>query len=177
MNTHTRVLGTLGVVIILFITLYLSYGRPVACGSHGCVRSSDLEQQKRYDAAFARSTNSSIPSQQTSLTTTIRRYFVLHAKNMVQISLADALRYREDVLQMKDEEAIKKLGFTSLEEYDRHVVIPYLTQEALLKTRSLSTTDALYRQLAAEQRIILFAQGYRWDPSTAQVVAKYMGGR
>lgn len=177
MNRHIQILTTLSAVIVLLILLYVSYGIPIACGSHGCIRTSDLEYQTQYDAAFTRSTTSAVSSKQTILTTLVRRYLVHHAKNTVPLSLTDARKYRNDVLRVNDEAVVKALGFSSFEEYDRLVILPYLIQEALVKQRSLRDTDELYANLAEEQRIFLFVSGYRWDRTRGKVVAEYMEER
>lgn len=161
-----------GAAILLLGFAYISFGIPLACGWYGCIRNTDLMRQRTYNSAFARSTNSIVSSDQATLTTLMRRYALAHTSVPYSITPADAARYRTDVLHTTDVAAAKQLGFSSLQEYDQFVLIPFLTQEALMKARNIDNASALYKELAQEQPIFLFTQKYRWDRQTGEVVAK-----
>ncbi len=172
MNHHWRVLGTFGAVVILLAAAYLSFGVPIACGSHGCIREADATAQHEYDSAFARSTNGHAPSEQATLTTLVRRYLLTHAATTSSVSLEDAEKYRADILHTTDQEVVKKLGFSSFEEYDKLVLIPFLLQESLMQERHIENPSALYVKLAQEQSILVFKKEYKWNKATGEVVAK-----
>src|SRR3989344_3113982 len=172
MNSHHRVLGAFAIVVAVLIAAYASFGIPIACGSHGCIRKSDIAAQRVYDNAFARSTNSHEPVEQATLTTLVRRYLITHATTTSSVSLTDAELYRADILHATDPEIVQKLGFASFEEYDRLVLVPFLQQEALMKERHIKNPSALYARLAQEQSIFLSMNGYKWNKATGEVVAK-----
>ncbi len=172
MNPHWRILGVFGVVVILLAAAYLSFGIPIACGSNGCIRNAEAISQEMHDRAFARSTNGHEPNMKEILTTVVRRYLLAHASITSIISISDAARYRTEVLHATDISALEKLGFSSFEEYDKLVLIPFLQQQALMKQRRIESPSALYAQLAQEQSIFLFKNGYRWNTATGEVVAK-----
>ncbi len=172
MKHHVRVLGSFAGITIVLVALYFSFGIPLACGSNGCIRKHDFTQQRTYDIAFARSINAQPPSEVSTLTTMIRRYLLTHAMRSSSISSADAARYRSDVLHIAYIADITNLGYSSAEEYDRLVVIPFLTQEALIKERHTDNPSALYKQLAQEQYIVLFKSRYTWDRKIGEVVAR-----
>src|SRR5688572_27687675 len=147
MNMHWRVLGSFGIVIAILLTAYVSFGVPVACGSHGCIRNTDLVAQMAYTAAFARATNAQEPTEREALTTLMRRYLVTHAALSSSVSKEDASRYREDILHINDATLIQKIGFSSAELYDELVLVPFLSQEALMKQRGITDPSLLYTQL------------------------------
>lgn len=171
-NTHWKILGCFAAAVLVLITAYFSFGVPIACGTHGCLRAAEFTQQRTYDSAFALSTQSTPPSIEVTLTTVLRRYLLAHAILSSPISLSDAARYRIDVLHMTDDAIAKGLGFFSLAEYDERVIVPFITQEALMQERHLDTPSTLYAQLAQEQWLLLLKPGYRWDRATGEVVAK-----
>ena len=172
MNSHYRVLGAFGIVVAVLIVAYASFGLPVACGSHGCIRVVDATAQREYDSAFARSTNAKQPSEQEIFTTLLRRYLLTHAATTSSVSLRDAVQYRTDILHTTDPAIVQMLGFSSFEEYDKLVLVPFLQQEVLMKERRIDTPSALYTRLAQEQSIFLFKTGYKWNKATGEVVAK-----
>lgn len=172
MKLHWKILGLFVAVIALLLISYILFGFPIACGSHGCIRQTDVATQQAYDSAFARSTNARDVSEQATLTTLVRRYLLTHTSTTSSVSLDDAARYRTDILHTTDAAAVRQLGFSSLEEYDTVVLVPFLTQEALMKQRAITSPSVLYKQLAQEQRIFLFKKGYVWDKANGEVVAK-----
>lgn len=172
MNSHFRILGVFGVVVTLIGAAYVSFGIPIACGSHGCIRATDATAQHRYDSAFARSTNGQEPSEQAVLTTLVRRYLLAHAATTSSVSLNDAAQYRTEILHATDPKILKKLGFSSFEEYDKLVLVPFLQQDSLMKERHADNPSVLYARLAQEQSIFFFKKGYRWNKATGEVVAK-----
>jgi hypothetical protein len=172
MNKHWKILSVLAGSIAILIAIYLYFGIPIACGTHGCIRDIDFRKQHLYDVAFAHSTNSHEPSTQATLTTLMRRYLLTHISSAYSIPLGDAAKYRDDVLHITDSRIVNTLGFSSLQEYDQAVLVPFLTQEALMKERHTDTPAALYRQLAEEQLLILLKPGYTWEKQTGEVIAK-----
>lgn len=172
MNKRGKILGSLGSSIAILIAIYMYFGIPIACGSHGCIRDTDFQKQRVYDVAFARSTNSREPSIQATLTTLMRRYLLTHVSSTFAVSLIDTEKYRKDVLHITDSQIVKSLGFLSLQEYDQAILIPFLTQEALITERHTDGPVALYQQLAQEQFLILMKPGYTWEKQLGEVVAK-----
>lgn len=172
MNSHWKILSFFSTVVLLLVLAYLSFGIPLACGTYGCIRATDAKAQRAYDDAFARSTATPAPSEQALLTTLMRRYLLTHAISSSRISVADVAQYRTDVLHVVDDSLVKGLGYVSLAEYDALVLVPFLTQQALMQERHLDAPSALYAQLAQEQWLVLLKPGYRWNRATGEVVAK-----
>lgn len=172
MKNHWQVLFPFAMAVVIALGLYLSFGTPIACGSYGCIRASDLHKQQVYTAAFAQATNGQVPREAQVLTTLLRRYLLTHSLMPSAVSLEDARAYRTDVLHTTNITTIQELGFSSFDEYDEFVVIPFLQQEALMKQRHLDTPDALYAQLAQEHVILFLKPDYHWNKSTGEVVVK-----
>ncbi len=125
MPAHWKILALFGLIVASLSAAYASFGFPIACGSYGCIRQTDVAAQKAYDSAFARSINARDVSEQATLTTLMRRYLIAHASVSVSISATDAARYRTNILYTTDVATVEKLGFSSLEEYDTVVLIPF----------------------------------------------------
>lgn len=142
---------------------------PVACSTRGCISTAQWQRQQETQARFAAATGSEAPTPAQSLTTVVRQHLVRHASVRIPATLADARRYREDVLQARDSAAIEQATGMTSAEYDRLAVLPLLQQEAVRLERDIATYDALFEALANERSIVILAWRYRWDGDTGSV--------
>lgn len=145
---------------------------PVTCTARGCVTTDAWARQGRLSAQFAASVQEEGPSETESLTTVLRRHMLEHAFVVKPVTAADARRYREEILHLKDDALLQKSVGITAEEYDRLVIIPFLQQAALQQERKAESADELYGALAQERLVIVLPFSLRWDKDTGSVVEK-----
>ena len=101
-----------------------------------------------------------------------RHHLVAHASLQVPVTLGDARRYRTDILQATDESlALETLGL-SLAQYDKLVLLPLLTQEALRQERLAESLDDLFHLLAQERLMAALPAELQWDSTNASVIRR-----
>lgn len=165
-------------VILGIITLALlgvwwqrSFALPMLCTLRGCITTSMLAKEKTYLESFAHLTNSETPSEQSVLTTLVRIH-LLRVFGNTSISENEAVKYRTSVLHLTSEQTIRPIGFSSFQEYDNSVTIPFLMQEAYAKEHNLQTSDDVYTELAKQHMVVSLLFRYTWDSSKGEVVAR-----
>ena len=159
------------ILALLGIWWQHSFARPILCTLRGCVTTSSLAKEKTYAQSFARLTNADTPPEQSILTTLIRIH-LLKAFGNTSISENEAVKYRTSVLHLTDEQTIRPIGFSSFQEYDDSVTIPFLMQEAYAKEHNLTTSDDVYASLAKQHRVVSLLFRYAWDSSKGEAVAR-----
>ncbi len=142
---------------------------PVACSTRGCITTSAWSVQHQLGVQFAKATASDAPSPETSLTTAMRRHLVDHASVQQPMTLADARRYREDVLNVKNSGQLQNLLQVELEVYDENVILPYLRQEVLRGQMSVESTEELYGQLSAQRYMAVLPFHFGWNKEKGEV--------
>ncbi len=145
---------------------------PVACTSRGCITSAGWLAVHRPVVGFAQATKQPVPSSRQTFTTAIRQHLVEHAFLQSPITLADARRYREEVLRITNSDQIKEIIGQPLEYYDEHAILPFLQQEALKQQRKVESTQELYSLLAKERIVIVLPFGYGWDKEKGETIKK-----
>lgn len=145
---------------------------PVACSSRGCVTSQTWAQKFDLAGQFATQVHITPPTPASALTTVIRQHLARHAFLRSPVSVSDAKRYREDILNLKDAEQLQGVLHLSVDDYDRLIVLPFLQQEALRAQYKIESTDQLYAALARERAIILLPWHFTWDKSKGIVIEK-----
>lgn len=145
---------------------------PIICSSRGCVTTSGWHKHYRARLVFARETKQSMPTPEEALTTLARQHLVDKALGDSSITLGSARRYREEVLQAKDEEKIMKATGLNLNDYDSMVILPLLKQEMLRQRMKGETLEKMFEQLAAERKLWVLPRGLVWDKETAEVKQK-----
>jgi hypothetical protein len=158
-----------GVLLMLLLGVWL-FTLPIACGKGWCITKADVNQYKEYDKTFSTAAGSAASSYETILTSRIRNSLLLHAPSLPSITQEDAARYRTEILRLTEEKDVERIGFSSLSAYDTAVIIPFLTQEALMKKFKVSDPALLYAQLAQNQSVVLLLKGYTWNTESAQVI-------
>lgn len=142
---------------------------PLACTTRGCITSWSLQRHLAIEDAFSASTKATKPTEAQMLTTLIRQFLVHKAEVRSPISLADARRYREEILKVTDEIVILNATGLTLDEYDNLIVSPFLEQENLRQARHAETTTEVFRQLAAERWVVVLPVSWYWDSEAAEV--------
>jgi hypothetical protein len=137
----------------------------------GCIPSSDWLTSHQRTISFARATNQKIPSPSQTLTTVIRQHLVNHASLRSPVSLADARRYREEILHVRNEAQVKDILNEPLSFYDEQVILPFLQQEALKQQHRVESTEELYTLLSQDRAVVILLFRYRWDADRGEVVA------
>lgn len=159
-------------LIVLLILGVASWGWPVACTARGCTSHKTWSKQIKIDAQFARATKQAIPPREVSLTTIVRRHLVENALPRTPATLADARRYREEILHLKDEAAVQQISGLTLEEYDTFVILPFLQQAALQQQHKAETPEELYIILSREHFVLILSWRLKWDKESGRVVAR-----
>lgn len=145
---------------------------PVACSNKGCLTTHDWARQITLAEKFAATTGVNKATPAEALTTLVRQDLVANSFLKSPITRADAKRYRQDVLKLTDGDFIQSTVGVSADDYDRYVILPFLQQEALLKTRNIKAVDELYAQVSKERTVVLLTKHFRWDASKGAVVEK-----
>lgn len=145
---------------------------PVICSTRGCVTTSGWHKHYRARGVFARETGQNAPTPEEALTTLARQHLVDKALGDSPITLGNARRYREEVLQAKDEAKIVEATGLSLDDYDKLVILPLLKQEVLRQRKKSASLEEMFSQLAQERKIWVLPRGLVWDKETAEVKQK-----
>lgn len=142
---------------------------PVACSSRGCVTTTAWNRHTTTRVTFAHTTHQDTPTSAQTLETLIRQHLTKHAVIRSPVTPADARRYREEILNSRDEAAVKAATGLTLANYDEHVLLPFLQQEALRQQRKVESTPELYAGLAQDRFIVVLPLALGWDRSRATV--------
>ena len=145
---------------------------PVACSTRGCVTTWSWERQRSLNQAFAEASELEVPAPHDALTTLMRQHLVHFATATTEVTLSDAARYREDILNVSSTEQLQETLPLTLEEYDELIVLPYLAQESLLQRQRAEGSADLYQKLARERLMIVLPFQLRWNIDTATVVER-----
>lgn len=145
---------------------------PVACSLRGCVTTTAWEAHSAARVAFNQAVHQPAPTAAEALTTLIRQHLVSHAFVRVPVTAQDAVRYREEVLNARDEATVRETVGLSLADYDKYVILPLLQQEALRQETKVETFDELFTLLARERPMWALSRGLVWDRSTAKVIER-----
>jgi len=145
---------------------------PVACSARGCLTTHDWLLQVALMEQFAEVTQQPAPSAETALTTVVRRHLLEHAVLGEPATVADARRYREEILHLKDEALLSEALGVTPEEYDELVVLPFLQQTALQQQKNAESLDELYADVSRERVVAILPFHYRWDKNTGAVVRR-----
>jgi len=145
---------------------------PIICSTRGCVTTSGWHKHYRARQVFARETGQTAPTPEEALTTLARQYLVDKALGDSPVTLASARRYREEVLQAKDEDKILKATGLNLDDYDELVILPLLKQEVLRQRKKSANLEEMFGQLAKERKLWVLPVGLVWDKETAEVKQK-----
>lgn len=142
---------------------------PVACSARGCITTRTWLHHYELESLFAQKAGQGVPAPEETLTTLIRQHIVRKALVPSPVTLADATRYRTEVLHITDVATIADVTGLSLEDYDQQVILPYLQQEALRQQNKVESLDELFVQLARERLVIVLPNNIWWDKTTARV--------
>lgn len=158
-------------ISLLFFWWRADFALPIFCTTRGCVSTAQRDRERTYQQEFANAANTSSPSEEAILTSLVRRHLILHTQNSTN-DRQQAVRYRTDILHLTDISAIQQVGFSSFEEYDDLVTIPFLLQQAYMSEHSLQTPEEAYIDLSEHFRVVPLIFGYTWDTSKGEVKAK-----
>lgn len=145
---------------------------PLACTTRGCITSASTLNFHQRAVAFSFASLTDAPTFEESLSTVIRRHLAKEAFLRSPVTLADAKRYREEILHITSEDKIKEVASMSVAQYDEDVLVPFLQQEALRQQHSVESTEELYGILSSQRRVFLLPYYFRWDTDRGQVVSK-----
>jgi hypothetical protein len=145
---------------------------PIACSSRGCVTTTSWLRLHAAHTAFAQATQQQVPTFRDSLGTLIRQHLIRHSWLRPPVSDADAQRYRFEILNLHDDATLRASTGFSGAEYDRHVIIPFLEQEALREARQVESLEQLYALLGQERTVIVFPFYLKWDREKGIVVPR-----
>lgn len=143
---------------------------PVACSTRGCITTRDWQRQQAAVTVFAELSQREKLAPIDSLTTLTRQHLAHYGQLKSPVTPAAAARYREEILNGKDEAVIKEATGLSLAEYDELVVTPFLEQESLRQERRAETAEDLYVQLAGERTIFVLPRNLTWSAEEAKVI-------
>ncbi|MBI4022249.1 MAG: hypothetical protein HY372_02740 [Candidatus Andersenbacteria bacterium] len=152
-------------------TLGTRFPWPVACSLRGCVTTTAWDKQLEARTAFNQAAKQPPPTAPEALTTLVRQHLVSHAFIRVPVTAQDAVRYREEVLNARDESAVQEAVGLPLKDYDNLVILPLLQQEALRQERRVETFDEMFTLLARERPVWVLLRGLVWDKASAKVIA------
>ena len=178
------VLAASPILLVLILWLSLLYSRdpfnhalahfgtwPVACTWHGCVTTRNWQKQYQARILFSKTINQGEPSPQDALTTLIRQRLVSESFVASPVTMRDAARYREEILQAKDGSKIAESTGLTLDDYDRYVILPLLQQEVLRQERNIGDYNELFHQLAQKSSVWVLLSTFKWDIEKAKVLS------
>ena len=142
---------------------------PVACSTRGCVTSTAWHTHTQARVAFAAATQQDQPTSAQTLETLIRHHLSQHALVRSPVTMADVRRYREEILNIKDDKSVNDVTGLNLADYDTQVILPFLQQEALRQQRKVESASELYVGLAKDRAIFILPFGLAWDKTKASV--------
>lgn len=145
---------------------------PAACSTKGCVTTKAWARQNEINQMFTESTNEEPMTTTDALETLLHQHLVEKETSINNVVRADATKYRQEILNLENEEQVQETLGLSLTEYDDLVLVPLLKQEALRQERGLTSPQQLFANLAQHRTIFVLPQSLRWDRATATVVAK-----
>ncbi|MDP3997466.1 MAG: hypothetical protein U1C49_03280 [Candidatus Andersenbacteria bacterium] len=145
---------------------------PVVCTTRGCVSSTRWLKEEKIQQTFAEKTGQEIPTAADALNTLARQHLTHYAQLRQNVTLADAERYRTEILNVSQENQIKDTTGLILDDYDNYVLLPYLEQESLRQQRSAETPDDLYQQLAKERLVVVLPFHLKWDRQEGRVIQR-----
>jgi len=143
---------------------------PVVCSTRGCITTRTWQRQQTAIQVFAAAAKKDAPSPEQSLTTLARQHLAHYSQLKSPVTPADAVRYREEILNAKNEAQVREATGLSLADYDRFIIIPFLEQESARQQRRAESAEDLYRQLAGERWIFALPFHLTWDKQEAKVV-------
>lgn len=142
---------------------------PIACSTRGCITTTAWHHHLAARQAFLTLTKQPAPTSNEALQTLVRHHLSANALVRSPVTLADVRRYREEILNVKNEQAVMAATGLTLTEYDEQVVLPFLQQEALRQQRKVESIEELYIQLAADRAVVILPFGLGWDKTKAVV--------
>jgi len=145
---------------------------PVICSTRGCVTTSGWHKHYQARVLFAEAAKQEVPSPEEALTTLARQHLVDRAMTNWSVTKGDARRYREEVLQTKDEVKILESTGLAVADYDKFVILPLLKQEVLREQMKVDDFDEMFKRLAQERRVWALPRGLIWDKESATVVRR-----
>lgn len=150
---------------------------PIACSTRGCITTQSWQDHHKTRVSFAEASESEKPTSADTLTTLIRQHLVENSLLKSPVNMADATRYRVEVLNVSNEGQTEAILGLSLEQYDREVVLPFLKQEALVQEKGFESADELFASLAQERSILVLPLVFRWDKEKGSIASseRYSG--
>jgi hypothetical protein len=142
---------------------------PVACSTRGCIYTTDWVRHADARRLFATEAGKEQPTSADTLTTLIRQHLAHHTVLPNTVTIADARRYREDILNLKDSQQTQETTGLDLAAYDQYIVVPFLEQEQARQIRKAETIDDLYKVLAGERWIIVLPFSLGWNKEEGKV--------
>jgi hypothetical protein len=142
---------------------------PVVCSLRGCITTTAWQQHWVARRAFAEAAGETPPAPLEALTTLARQHLVRHSFLRVPVEQQDAVRYREEVLGLRDEAAVREATGLTLNEYDTAVLLPLLQQEAVRQERTIESLDELFATLARERLLVALPWHLKWNREAARV--------
>lgn len=143
---------------------------PIICSTRGCVTTSSWHKHYQARLVFAKAIEGETPSPEEALTTLARQHLVNKAIANWPVTIREARRYREEVLQVRDETKILETTGMAIDDYDKFVILPLLKQEVLREQMDITEFDELFKKLAADRDLWALPRGLKWDKETATVV-------
>lgn len=145
---------------------------PIVCTTRGCITSRAWVRQQELVKAFVEAVGQPVPAEEEALTTLVRQHLVNKVLVQEVVTLADATRYRHEVLHLTDEVITQKLTTLKLEDFDRSIVLPFLKQEALRQQLELEQNENLFVHLSSQRWVVALPRNLVWDKANAEVVKR-----
>lgn len=145
---------------------------PVVCTTRGCVSSKAWVNLHELQTKFSQKTSDQKATSEQALTTLVRQNLVSSATLRSSVTLADAAKYRQDILHLTDEAQIKELTNLSADEYDKKITLPFLQQEALRQQMKVESLNELYIQLSKDRWIFVLPTKLYWNYKKGEVNSK-----
>lgn len=137
---------------------------PVVCTTRGCITTKQWADHVNAVSVFAQAAEANLAADPRHSLTTLTRQHLAHAAHLRSpVTMTDARRYREEILNFTDEARLQAITGMTLQEYDALVVVPFLEQESLRQQRRAESIDDLYKQLAAERLVVALPWHLQWD--------------
>ncbi|MBI3251505.1 MAG: hypothetical protein HYZ62_01180 [Candidatus Andersenbacteria bacterium] len=143
---------------------------PLACSTRGCITTADWARQFEVAKRFAVFTGGAAQTPAQALTSALRQHLLSHAFFKSPVTVADAKRYRQEILNVQRTDFLETNLGMSAEEYDQYVILPFLEQQALMGQYKAESTEELYKLLSQERFLVLFTWHYRWDRATGSIL-------
>lgn len=188
MNKGWIIGGVVGVIVLVYLGGWLSILVPaqplespiaswpiwpIACGARGCITSARWLHHHQLAVAFSQATKEDTPAPEQTLTTKLRAHAASRSFLRSPVQAEDVARYREQVLHITTNEQLQTYMPTTLAEYDKTILTPFLQQEALRTQHSVESTEELYKVLFDERPIVLLLFQYQWNSDSGTVSAEH----